>query len=532
MSRRNLIIIGIVIVVVVIAVGGYFYMQQQNAQRTAAAARQTATLSRGELDASVTGGVQITKINVQVGDQVKAGDVLAEEDAEQLAQQVSQAKANLASAQSNLTDLQAAPKPADLAVAQATVRSAQAAYDSAEAKLASDKAPPSATDLQAAQAQVVSAKAAYDAAAAKASMKDDQIKVARAAVDTAQVTLQAAQAAYDAIAWRSNAPSTTQATDLQNATIAYESAQSSYKLALADINDSAVKSAEASLATAQSNLKTLTEGATAATLAADQASIDSANQSLLSAKENLDTVQAGTTQTDLLTAQASVASAQAALDTAQRAADQSKIIAPFDGTVATVTGVVGQTATSGAAVITIVNTGDLETEISLSEVDVAQVKPGQDVQLEFDALGGQTFPGKVLSVSPLGTITSGVVNYNVNVGLVKPDPSILPGMTAQATIITARVPDALIAPNRAIRTQGTRHILTVLQGGQEIPILVQTGLVNDTNTQIKSATLVSDGTPVQLEDGDTVILNTTTTTTPGGGPGGFGGGGFGIPIGR
>ena len=173
------------------------------------------------------------------------------------------------------------------------------------------------------------------------------------------------------------------------------------------------------------------------------------------------------------------------------------------------------------------NTGDLETQISLSEVDVSQVKPGQDVQLSFDALGGRSFPGQVLSVSPLGTITQGVVNYNVNIGLTNPDPAILPGMTAQANIIIAQRPDALIAPNRAIRTQGNRRMITLLHEGQEIPLYVQTGLVNDTSTEIVSATMASTGQQVQLEEGDTVVLNTTTTTTGANrGPGGAGPGGF------
>ena len=549
MSRRNLILIGIVILLLIIVVGGYLYLQQSNAARTAAATRQTATLTRGELDATVSGagnitapqqtnlsfgagGVPITKINVQVGDSVKAGDVLAEEDSSQLQKQLQEAKTNLASAQAKLDDLKASPTAEDIAAAQAQVNSAQANYDAAVAKLAALKAPPSATDVQAARAQVASALATYNAAVAKAGLSSDQIAVARASYEKARIALEAAQAAYDRIAWKDNAPSSAEATTLQSATIDFQSAQSSLNLAMTDINDSAVKSAEAALATAKSNLNTLLKGATADELAAQQAAVDSANQALITAKQNLQTVQAGPTQADLLAAQAAVDSAQTALDQAQHALDQSKIIAPFDGTIATVAGVVGQTATAGTTVITLVNKNDLETQISLSEVDVSQVKPGQDVQLEFDALGGRTVPGKVLSVSPLGTITQGVVNYNVNIGLTNPDPAILPGMTAQANIIIAQRPDALIAPNRAIRTQGNRRMITLLHEGQEIPLYVQTGLVNDTSTEIVSATMASTGQAVQLEEGDTVVLNATTTTGTNRGSGGFGPGPGGFIFGR
>ena len=79
-----------------------------------------------------------------------------------------------------------------------------------------------------------------------------------------------------------------------------------------------------------------------------------------------------------------------------------------------------------------------------------------------------------------------------------------------------------MAPNRAVRTQGTRKTITLLFEGREIPVVVTTGLANEQYTEIVSAT--SDNTPVNLQEGDTVILNTTTTNS---GQGNFGpGGGF------
>ena len=122
------------------------------------------------------------------------------------------------------------------------------------------------------------------------------------------------------------------------------------------------------------------------------------------------------------------------------------------------------------------------------------------------------------------------MNYNVTIQLANPDPAILPGMTAQASIITERVSDALIAPSRAVRSQGTRRIMTLLYEGREIPVTVQIGLTSESGSQILSAAL-ADGQAIQLREGDTVLLNTTTTnTTQGGGFGGPGPGGFVVPI--
>ena len=94
MKIRTLIMI--LILVALIGAGGYYVYQQRVSSASAAVTlnRQTATVTRGSLVATVAGagniyapqetnlsfqltGVPITKVNVVVGDKVKAGDVLA-----------------------------------------------------------------------------------------------------------------------------------------------------------------------------------------------------------------------------------------------------------------------------------------------------------------------------------------------------------------------------------------------------------------------------------------------------------------------
>lgn len=548
MSRRNWILIVLVLALVVIGAGAFYFWQQSNAQRASATAtRQTGTLSRGELSANVSGagnitapqqaalsfgvsGVPVTAVHVKIGDAVKKGDVLAEADATELAAQLKLAQVNFQSAQAKLADLQKPATREDIAIAESQIKGAQASYDSAMAKQEALHTPPSAVELQAARAQLAAAQASYETAAAKAQMTNEQIIIQRASLEKARIALQAAQAAYNAIAWQDNATGSSAAQTLQTATIDYETAQANYNLAMAEMNDSALKSAEASLANARKALTDLTAEPTADEIASAQAAVESASQNLMQAKQNLEDLKTGAAETDLLAAQASVDSAQNSLTQAQRAMDDAKIIAPFDGVVASVDTFVGQTASANSTIITLVNTDDLQILVSLSEVDIAQIKTGQSVQLAFDALNGRTFPGEVIAISPLGTSSQGVVNYNVTIALTNPDPAILPGMTAQANIVTERVTDALIAPSRAVRTQGNRRVMTLLFEGREIPLIVQVGLVSESGTQILSASM-SDGQAVQLHEGDTVLLTTTTTTsTQSGGFGGPGAGGFVVPI--
>lgn len=537
MKRKYLILGGIALAIILGAGGFYFWQQSTKAQATTAA-RQTTTVARGLLTASVSGAgnisapvqsnlsfgvgdLRVTDVKVKVGDEVKAGDVLAQANAKQYEDAVKNAELNLQSAQLALAELEAPATTDEIATAQAQLNAAQASYDSAVAKLQELKAGTDKLTVQAAQASLASAQESYKSALAKSQMTDQQITVLRASLETARINLESAQAAYNAIAWQDNATNSSAAKDLQTATIAYESAKASYDLSMAEMNNSELKSAEAALASAQASFKSAKQGATADELASAQAAVDTAQSNLIEAKTNLQTVKDGATETARLAAQATVNTAQASLDEAKRTLESAKITAPFDGVVGSVSTFVGQTTSANTTVMTLVDTSTLETQVTLSEVDVSAVKAGQNVELGFDALGDAVYPGIVTAVSPLGTTSSGVVNYTVTIALTNPDPKILPGMTALANIITEQREDAVYVANRAIKTQNNRKVVTMLFEGKEIPLIVQTGMTNSSFTEIISAA-TQDGTAVQLQEGDTLVLNSTTTvsTTQGAGQNG------------
>ncbi|MDD5433706.1 MAG: hypothetical protein PHE77_03610, partial [Candidatus Pacebacteria bacterium] len=54
-------------------------------------------------------------------------------------------------------------------------------------------------------------------------------------------------------------------------------------------------------------------------------------------------------------------------------------------------------------------------EISLNEVDVAKVKIGQRAIITFDAIDELEITGKVEDVDTIGTVSQGVVSYNVKI---------------------------------------------------------------------------------------------------------------------
>jgi HlyD family secretion protein len=272
-----------------------------------------------------------------------------------------------------------------------------------------------------------------------------------------------------------------------------------------------------------------------------QNAIDADNRTIAENTEKLKQLQTGADVVDIQTQELNVTKAQNALLDAQTALNDYYILAPFDGVVATVVGQVGQPASSGTALGTII-TNEKIASITLNEVDVAKIKLGQKATLTFDAIDGLSIAGTVASIDTVGTVTQGVVNYTVKIAFDTQDDRVKPGMSVSAAIITDVAQDVLTVPASAIKTSnGSSYVQmfdTPLPGSdaptgvvsaippRQQPVVV--GLSDDTTTQITSG----------LKEGDQVVSRTITSTTTsktatssapsllGGSRGGGGGGAF------
>ena len=91
-------------------------------------------------------------------------------------------------------------------------------------------------------------------------------------------------------------------------------------------------------------------------------------------------------------------------------------------------------------------------------------------------------------------------------------------MSANMYIVTERRQDVLVAPNRAVRSQGEQRVVAVLKGTELEWVPVETGAYNDTMTEIVAG----------LEDGQTIVANPPNPPTEGraGVPAGIGPGMF------
>jgi RND family efflux transporter MFP subunit len=255
-----------------------------------------------------------------------------------------------------------------------------------------------------------------------------------------------------------------------------------------------------------------------------QANVDLANATLKSDQDYLaaltgGTVPAGATGTNLLKLQ----QAQLAVQTAQENLNAANITAPFDGTVTQSNAVPGAVVTAGAEAFRIDDLSNLVTDVQVVEVDINNVKIGQPAQITFDAIPNKTYTGKVLSTDLAGTASQSSVNFNVNVQITDADAQVKPGMSANVTIITNKVDNALLVPNTSIFTDanGGQYVYLV-QNSATSKVPVKIGAVSDSVTQITSST---------LKAGDTIVLSFASASTTGGlGAFRLGGGGGGAGV--
>src|SRR2546426_7498759 len=154
-------------------------------------------------------------------------------------------------------------------------------------------------------------------------------------------------------------------------------------------------------------------------------------------------------------AEAVVKIREASLKKAKTDLERTTIYAPIDGVVISRNIEVGQTVAASfnaPKLFQIANDlGKMEIEAMVSEADVGGVEEKQPVTFTVDAFPTRQFRGLVKQVRYAPTTNQNVVTYTTVVGVNNDDLKLRPGMTANASIISAQRRDALKISNAALR---------------------------------------------------------------------------------
>jgi membrane fusion protein, macrolide-specific efflux system len=288
-------------------------------------------------------------------------------------------------------------------------------------------------------------------------------------------------------------------------------------------------------------------------------------------------VSAATREANLASARAAVKSDRLTVRSDEEAVQDTKLYAPEDGTIVSLSGQVGEvvsgsgttkasstgssssgsgaSATGGASALggtsgsssaskssssssssssafaVLSDLSSMQLVVPLSESEIGNVKAGQPATVTVEALNGAKLAAHVGEVALLSSSSSGAVSYDVTFQLDQMEAGLKVGMSATAEVVVKQA-EGVNVPTSAI----TADSVTVERGGKQLRQRVTTGLAGNTSTIVLSG----------LKAGETIVLPAASSTgsstglasklggrtgagglggAVGGGGGGFAGGG-------
>jgi HlyD family secretion protein len=165
---------------------------------------------------------------------------------------------------------------------------------------------------------------------------------------------------------------------------------------------------------------------------------------------------------DLHQAEAVVKMREASVNKAKVDLERTTIYAPIDGVVISRNIDVGQTVAASFNTPTLFlianDLRNMRIEAMVSEADVGGLEVGQKVNFTVDAFVNRQFQGKITQVRFAPITNQNVVSYVSIVEVNNDDLKLRPGMTANATIVTAERLNVLRVPNAALRFRPTNSV--------------------------------------------------------------------------
>ena len=277
----------------------------------------------------------------------------------------------------------------------------------------------------------------------------------------------------------------TQLASVTTANQSLESSENSRTTSLAQLQN-AVKTAQSNLAIAQANQKSRVKSA--------ETTIEIQRAQLASAEATLSQRKNPARAVDLQVLRAQVQDASIAYEQAVERVKDTQLIAPADGVISEIVPSRGEQIVQNANVMGLVATELFTVEALVPEADIAKVKNQQPAEITLDAYGDEVkFKGVVLTENPDRTKIQDAVFYKVVVEFDRTDRELKPGMTANVTITTGEVNDALIIPVRAIKTEGETRRVRVKSGENVKHVAIETGLRGDDGKiEVKNGLVVGE----------------------------------------
>ncbi|MGE3267410.1 MAG: efflux RND transporter periplasmic adaptor subunit [Chloroflexota bacterium] len=345
------------------------------------------------------------------------------------------------------------------------IRNAQADLQGARDRLnqARRGAPPA--DVENARRDMLSARSAVEAAKErleKVRQGPDPLVIEQAKVSLESARLAVEQAEQKAATMSSGPPEdmvARLAVSVQQAQTSLQSARATLAEVNAKPSKDDLRDAEDKLAAAQSNLERTQADAEAP------------------AEETTDT-----TDFDLQVLERGLAQDRAQVETLERQLAQSRLRAPFAGTVSSVKVRSGDPFEAERAVLTLARPGDPVLRADVTERDASRLAAGQRAVVRLEGAEGGEFDASVDSILEGET----GVGRTAQLAAVWPEPAPAIGTPVQVVVTLREKNDVLLIPQKAIRSAGARRFVEVVDGPNRTMTDVEIGIVSNGQAEVVS----------------------------------------------
>ncbi|MDP9995519.1 macrolide-specific efflux system membrane fusion protein [Variovorax boronicumulans] len=213
---------------------------------------------------------------------------------------------------------------------------------------------------------------------------------------------------------------------------------------------------------------------------------------------------------DGVSLEAQIRQQKLAMASAQTNLSYTRIVAPIDGDVVSISTLEGQTVVAAFQVPTLMKLADLSTmtvKAQVSEADVVRVKAGLPVYFTILGDPDKRYHGTLRAVQPSPEKINNAVFFNALFDVPNPDRTLRVDMTAQVTILLGEAKQALTVPLTALgaRDKDGRQEVRVLKPDQSVEKRqVRVGISNNFQAQVLEG----------LKEGDTVITGDASALDP------------------
>lgn len=263
--------------------------------------------------------------------------------------------------------------------------------------------------------------------------------------------------------------------------------------------------------TAQQQLISGQKNTNQSNISASQSQVNTAKNSLIVAEAELNLKKAGATSQQIAAQEAQVSQAKANIASGQAQVKQAEanvrnsraqlvktvLYAPINGVVTKQSATIGEIIAANSPIISIISKNQYEIEANMPEADISKIHIGNSSRVTLDAYPDVTFEAKVTAIDPAETIIEGVATYKITLHFLSEDDKIKSGMTANIDILSDKKENVISIPQRAVTTRNGDKFVRVLVGGAIREVPVTTG-IKGSNGYIE----VTDG----LNEGDQVVI--------------------------